>query len=227
MAKEEDAKARGDAGAIYSAVEERKKAEVEYAKLVQQSNKIEQDRIQLAVTAEHYQSSDENAKEQNRIMDAYHQGQLTALEAKNKIDALQAQTQASHYADQASYNKGYLKYLNRTADNAEASRPSAEDKKLATVEARVNSDPTIRVLSEALKPINGIDPGSEEYYDALTRIREAAIPYYKSANLPPPPPVQRIAPLQKPVKKGFFENMFSSPAPATVDTRGFKYIGKE
>jgi hypothetical protein len=226
MAKEEDAKARGNATAIASAVEERKKAEVKYAELIQQSNKIEQDRIQLAVTAEHYQNSDEVNREKNKITEAYNNGQLTLQEAKNQIDALQAKSQASHYANQASYNKGYLKYLNRTQDIAEASKPTAEDKKLATVEARVNSDPTIKALSEALKPINGIDPGSEEYYDALTRIREAAIPYYKSANLPPPPPVQRIAPLPKPVKKGFFD-FFSSNDPATVDTRGFKYIGKE
>lgn len=224
MAKEEDAKARGDASAIHSAVEERKKAEVEYAKLVQQSNKIEQDRVQLAVNAEHYQASDENSKEQNRIMDAYHNGQITVQEAKNKIDELQANNMATHYKDQATYNAGYLKYLNRTQDIADQTKPSAEDKKLATVEARVNADPVIKALSKALDPNTGIDTGSEEYYDALKRIREVAVPYYKAAGLPPPPEVARIAPLPaKPAKKGFFESVFGPSKPPAPTSKAVPF----
>jgi len=215
MAKEQDAKARGDANAIYSAVEERKKAEVEYAKLVQQSNKIEQDRIQLAVTAEHYQSSDENSKEQNRIMDLYHKGQISAMEAKNKIDELQAKNTATHYQNTADYNKKYLDYLNSTV----AEKPSSEDRKITAADKAASADPSIRTLRDALNAaVKGgtMDVDSDEFRAGLARIQKMATPYYTERGLKAPVLPEMPPPTPKaPPKKGFFESMFGPSTPAT------------
>lgn len=213
MAKEEDAKARGNATAIASAVEERKKSEMEYAKLIQQNNKIEQDRIQLAITAEHYQNSDEINREKNKITELYNNGQLTLQEAKNKIDELQAKSSADYYAGKTAYDAKYLKHLQDKEKDAQADRPSAEDKKWAAVQARINGLPEIKALAKFLEPNSGIEPGSPEYYDALDRLRDAQAPYYKTAGLPPPPSVKRVPPIEKPTKKGFFESVFGSSTP--------------
>jgi hypothetical protein len=231
MAKEQDAKARGDAAAITSAVEERKKAEVEYAKLVQQSNKIEQDRIQLAVTAEHYQSSDENAKEQNKIMDLYHKGQISALEAKNRIDELQANNTATHYADLASYNKRYLTYLENKEANTD--KPTKEDKNIAKAEANTNGDPQYKREAERLGVNGGLEPGSPEFNAALERMYEIRKFHFKAAKaeLPPMMPLPQAIEMAK--KPGWWarnapEFLGGLPStPAKVDTGGFKYIGKE
>lgn len=231
MAKEEDAKARGNATAIASAVEERKKAEVEYAKVIQQSSKIEQDRIQLAVTAEHYQNSDEINREKNKITEAYNNGQLTLQEAKNKIDALQARSQADYYANKSAYDRDYLGYLKQKEKEAQADRPTAEDKKYNAADKAASADPSIRTLREAVNSAvkSGVmDIDSDEFRNAMGRIQKLTEPYYTSRGLTvptvpemPAPPVKKKEP-----KKGFFD-FFSSNDPATVDTRGFKYIGKE
>jgi len=218
IAKEQDAKARGDAAAITSAVEERKKAEVEYAKLVQQSNKIEQDRIQLAVTAEHYQSSDENAKEQNRIMDLYHKGQISAMEAKNKIEELQAKNTATHYQNTADYNKKYLDYLNSTV----AEKPSAEDKKITAADKAASADPSIRTLRDALNAaVKGgtMDVDSDEFRAGLARIQKMAAPYYTERGLKAPDLPEFMPSTPKaPPKKGFWGSvgdLFGPSAPAS------------
>jgi hypothetical protein len=231
MAKEEDAKARGNATAIASAVEERKKAEVEYAKLIQQTNKIEQDRIQLAVTAEHYQNSDEVNREKNKITEAYNNGQLTLQEAKNKIDALQARSQADYYAGKTAYDSKYLKYLTDKEAGAQEDRPTAEDKKISAADKAASADPSIRTLREAVNSAvktGAMDMESDEFRSAMERIQKLTVPYYTSRGLPAPPAVEMPAPpvKKKEPKKGFFD-FLSFNDPATVDTRGFKYIGKE
>ena len=233
MAKEEDAKARGNAAAISSAVEERKKAEVEYAKLIQQNNKIEQDRVQLAITAEHYQNSDEINREKNKITEAYNNGQLTLQEAKNKIDELQAKSSADYYAGKTAYDRDYLGYLKQKETDAQADRPTAEDKKYNAADKAASADPSIRTLREAVNSAvkSGVmDIDSDEFRNAMGRIQKLTEPYYTSRgltvptvpNMPTPPASEK-----RPPKKGLLESIFGSNVPATVDTRGFKYIGKE
>lgn len=218
MAKEEDAKARGNAAAIASAVEERKKAEVEYAKLIQQTNKIEQDRVQLAVTAEHYQNSDEINREKNKITEAYNNGQLTLQEAKNQIDALQAKSSADYYKGKTAYDAKYLKYLMDKEKDAQEDRPSAEDKKISAADKAASADPSIRTLREAVNSAvkSGVmDIESDEFRNAMGRIQKLTEPYYTSRGLTvptvpemPAPPVKKREP-----KKGLFGDFFSSNVP--------------
>ena len=221
MAKEEDAKARGNAAAISSAVEERKKAEVEYAKLIQQNNKIEQDRVQLAITAEHYQNSDEINKEKNKITEAYNNGQLTLQEAKNKIDELQAKSSADYYAGKTAYDRDYLGYLKQKETDAQADRPTAEDKKYNAADKAASADPSIRTLREAVNSAvkSGVmDIDSDEFRNAMGRIQKLTEPYYTSRgltvptvpNMPTPPASEK-----RPPKKGLLESIFGSPVPPT------------
>ena len=219
MAKEEDAKARGNAAAINSAVEERKKAEVEYAKLIQQSNKIEQDRIQLAITAEHYQNSDEINREKNKITEAYNNGQLTLQEAKNKIDALQARSQADYYAGKTAYDSKYLKYLTDKEKDAQEDRPSAEDKKISAADKAASADPSIRTLREAVNSAvkTGVmDIDSDEFRNAMKRIQKLTEPYYTSRGLTVPtvPEMPNLPTPKKEPKKGLFESIFGPSTPA-------------
>jgi len=219
MAKEEDAKARGNAAAINSAVEERKKAEVEYAKLIQQSNKIELDRTQLAITAENYQNSDEVNREKNKITEAYNNGQLTLQEAKNKIDALQAQSSADYYKGKTDYDAKYLKYLMDKEKDAQADRPTAEDKKYNAADKAASADPSIRTLREAVNSaVKGgvMDIDSDEFRNAMERIQKLTEPYYTSRGLAVPtvPDMPAFSPQKKEPKKGFFESVFGPSTPA-------------
>jgi hypothetical protein len=218
MAKEEDAKARGDATAINSAVEERKKAEVEYAKLIQQSNKIELDRTQLAITAEHYQNSDEVNREKNKITEAYNNGQLTLQEAKNKIDALQAQSSADYYKGKTAYDAKYLKYLMDKEAAAQEDRPTAEDKKISAADKFASADPSIRLIRESVNSAvkNGqMDIDSDEFRNAMDRIQKLTVKYYTDRGLPAPPAVEMPAlPVKKKEpKKGLLESIFGSNVP--------------
>ena len=248
MAKEQDAHARGDAAAIESAVAERQKAQNEFAKLVQQQNKIEIDMATMQNTAQHYKDQAEIQRESNRITDSFHQGSLTLEQAKNEIaaaqakgqldyhvaklviDKLEAENKATHLINEGKYWSGMIGYHNRIANIQEDTRPTKEDKALLSVEKLVNADPRIKELAKSLNPATGAVPGSEEYANVMEQMRQLAIPYYKKHNIDPPERANIPAPPPAPVKKGFEWsklNPFSPSAPATVDTSGFKYIGKD
>lgn len=232
-AKEEDARARGDAAAIESAVAERQKAQAEYAKLVQQQNKIEIDMGTMQNTAQHYRDQAEIQRESNRITDAYHQGSLSLEEAKNRINAalasgqldyhvaklavdkLEAENKATHLINEGNYWKGMVAYHDRMAGVSEATKPTKEDKELATVEKLINADPRIKELAKSLNPATGAIPGSAEYANVLEQMRQLSLPYYKKHNITPPEPANVAPPPPAPVKKGFFESLFGSSAPAT------------
>jgi len=247
MAKEQDAHARGDAAAIESSVAERQKAQAEFAKLVQQQNKIEIDMATMQNTAQHYKDQADIQKESNRITDSYHQGSLTLEQAKNQvqaalaqgqldyhvaklvIDKLEAENKATHLINEGQYWRGMVAYHNTMAGIAEDTRPSKEDKVLTAVQKLVEADPTIKRLAERITK-NEIKIGSEEYATIMEEMRRISIPFYKDHKLTPPEPANFPKPPPAPVKKEFHLsdlNPFKPAAPATVDTSGFKYIGKD
>lgn len=232
-AKEEDARARGDAAAIESAVAERQKAQAEYAKLVQQQNKLEIDMGTMEATAQHYRDQADIQRESNRITDAFHQGSLSLEQAKNAInsalakgqldyhvaklavDKLEAENKSIHLINEGKYWSGMINYHNRMAGVAEATKPTKEDKELATVEKLVNTDPRIKELAKSLNPATGAIPGSAEYATVLEQMRQLSLPYYKQHNITPPEPANVPPPPPAPVKKGFFESLFGPSAPAS------------
>jgi hypothetical protein len=116
------------------------------------------------------------------------------------------ETQAKRNADAAAESARY----------AREARPSAEDKKMDRVMARVNGDPAIRALADQIKMA---DPNSDEYYNLVEKIQALAGPYYASAGIEPPTSVKRTGPPQAPPKKGFFASLFgesSTPAKPTA-----------
>lgn len=247
MAKEQDAHARGDAAAIESAVAERQKAQNEFAKLVQQQNKIEIDMATMQNTAQHYKDQADIQKESNRITDSYHQGSLTLEQAKNQvqaalaqgqldyhvaklvIDKLEAENKATHLINEGKYWRGMVAYHNTMAGIAEDTRPSKEDKVMTAVQKLVEAEPMIKRLAEKITK-NDITIGSQEYAEIMEEMRRISIPIYKAHKLTPPEPANFPKPAPAPVKKEFHLsdlNPFKPAAPATVDTSGFKYIGKD
>ena len=236
MAKEQDARARGDAAAIESSVAERQKAQTEYAKLVQLQNKIEIDMGTMQNQAQHYKDQAEIQRESNRINDDYRKGSLTLDQAKNEIsaalargeldyrvaklaiDKMEAQNKATSLIIQGDYWKGMIGYHNRMADISEDTRPTKDDKALLAVEKLVNADPRIKELAKSLNPTTGAVPGSEEYSNVLETMRQLSIPYYKKHNIDPPERANIPAPPPPPAKKGFEWsklNPFSPSAPAS------------
>ena len=236
MAKEQDAHARGDAAAIESSVLERQKAQAEYAKLVQQDNKIAIDLGTMQATAQHYKDQADIQKESNRITDSFHQGSLTLEQAKNQvqaalaqgqldyhvaklvIDKLEAENKATHLINEGKYWSGMIGYHNRIADIQEDTRPTKEDKALLSVEKLVNADPRIKELAKSLNPATGAVPGSEEYANVMEQMRQLSIPYYKKHNIDPPERANIPAPPPPAAKKGFDFNRlnpFSPSAPAS------------
>jgi hypothetical protein len=236
MAKEQDARARGDAAAIESSVAERQKAQTEYAKLVQLQNKIEIDMGTMQNQAQHYKDQAEIQRESNRINDDYRKGSLTLDQAKNEIsaalargeldyrvaklaiDKIEAQNKTTSLIQQGDYWKGMIGYHNRMADISEDTRPTKDDKALLAVEKLVNADPRIKELAKSLNPTTGAVPGSEEYSNVLETMRQLSIPYYKKHNIDPPERANIPAPPPPPAKKGFEWsklNPFSPSAPAS------------
>jgi len=231
-AKEQDARARGDAAAIESSVAERQKAQNEYAKLVQLQNKIEIDMGTMQNQAQHYKDQAEIQKESNRINDDYRKGSLTLDQAKNEIsaslargeldyrvaklaiDKMEAQNKATSLIQQGDYWKGMIGYHNRMADISEDTRPTSADKALLAVERLVNADPRIKELAKSLNPTTGAVPGSEEYSNVLEQMRQLSIPYYKKHNIDPPERANIPAPPPPPAKKGFFDSVFGPSTPA-------------
>jgi hypothetical protein len=178
MAKEEDARRRGDATGIQSAIEAQKKDQAEYAKLLQKDQEIETQRINSAANI--YQTSE------------------------------------------------YAAARRQAAADANANKPTAEDKKLLKVQTTVNAHPAVRAIADAIKQ-GMIEQGSPEYYDALRRINEIARPLYIQAELDPPEDIIGAVPNTPPVKKpGLFESIFggSSKPAKTGKTVSFDDLPK-
>ena len=131
------------------------------------------------------------------------QGSAAAAVLKNQIDQAQL-------ASTRDYHKAMID-----------AKPSAEDKLLTTVMARVNADPAIRGLADAIKT-GTVAPGSEEYNTLIANISKLSAPYYKAAGLDAPPAAELAQEAIVPSKKGFWASLFggeskAAPAPNVVD----------
>jgi hypothetical protein len=112
----------------------------------------------------------------------------------------------------------YAAARKQAAADANANKPTAEEKKLLKVQTTVNAHPAVRAIADAIKQGN-IQQGTPEYYDALKRINEIARPLYIQADLTPPEDIIGSVPDTPPVKEpGLLERIFgpSKPANKTV-----------
>jgi hypothetical protein len=137
------------------------------------------------------------AKEEDARKRGDSDGIKSALDAqqKAKLDFAKAQnetaTLAAHiynYGNTAKYQNGMLGYYDRMADISEASKPSAEDKKIQKADALTNGDPQYKIEAGRLSSKDGAEPGSPEYNATIMRMYEIQKRHYLSQKLPPPPP---------------------------------------
>jgi hypothetical protein len=110
-----------------------------------------------------------------------------------------AETQRAQNANTAAYNKGMLGYYNKMADIAEATKPTADDRKVAKAEQATNADPQYKREAERIGPNGGLEPGSPEFNAALERMYKIREFHFKTANaeLPPMPPLPAVVELAK------------------------------
>jgi hypothetical protein len=144
--------------------------------------------------------------------------QINARQAKIEeikgVAAKDVMTQADKQRDdieRARHNKELEKYQQIQANTAaqrakfdREDRPSAQDKNILTVMARLNADPDYRAM---LKKRDGFQPGDAEFeaiQDYLDSKRDAA---YKDLKLPAPTKGDRLQPAVAPVEPGFFKSM--------------------
>ena len=120
-------------------------------------------------------------------------------------------------------NASMERYHNRMASVAEAGKPSAEDKLLGTVMARVNGDPRIAAIAGAIKS-GAVTPGTPEFNNLIRQTEALAAPYYSAAGLTPPPAAQLAEEAAAPKKKGFWASLLGDsekPAPTTQAPPGY------
>jgi len=110
-----------------------------------------------------------------------------------------AETQRAQNANTAAYNKGMLGYYNKMAEIAEATKPTADDRKVAKAEQATNADPQYKREAERIGPNGGLEPGSPEFNAALERMYKIREFHFKTADaeLPPMPPLPSVVELAK------------------------------
>ena len=130
-------------------------------------------------------------------------GHYAATEAQSKAQL--EETKRMHGA-QIGQMSEQQRHQRKMEDIAEATKPTADQKIDLQVQAKVNSDPTVRSLA---KRLDGAELGSDDYYNILEKIREASIVHYpKGAALPAP--IVRTPITKPPEEPGFFDRMFGS-----------------
>jgi hypothetical protein len=184
VAKEEDARRRGDASGVVAAKAAQEKAALDF-------QKAETDVGSLAAQIFNTQTS--------------------------------AETQRAANAANARYQDKMVAYHNRMADIAEATKPTAEDKKITKAEQATNADPQYREDAKRIGPNGGLEPGSPEFNAVLQRLYRIRDFHYKALKVEPPPmpPLPDVIELAK--KPGWWARNapeFLGGAPSTAVTSG-------
>jgi hypothetical protein len=197
MAKEEDARAKGNATAITAAEAAMKKNQFDYAALERQEQELGLKNLQAAATI----------------------SGAEATQAKLPVDIYNAESQRKN-------NENMAQYYKRMADAASLRATNKEDpldKLLTKVERLIQTDSEYKSQLDLLKS-GLITPESPEYYAALRRMDAVRLrllrqnqleDYYVPRDIPEAPPT----PEEKP---GFFQGLkgiFSKPA--TDQSAGF------
>lgn len=187
MAKEDDARRRGDADGIAAALAKQKQEQADYDKLQLDYEKAHQARTKLA----------------NEIV------QTDISGAKIPIDVANAATQARQVDAQLEHYKAQERHQGWQRNEAERTRPSADDIERNRRMTRAEQDPMIKALSSQLKDV---PIGSDEYNQIQTAIYNIMKTYFadKPNLLPPAPSV--ITPTPKPEKRSWWQFGSSQPA---------------
>lgn len=199
MAKEEDARRRGDASAVQSALKEIKADQREHDKLQMEMDKLSQSRYKTAADV--------------RTGDIQ--------ESKIPTDIYGAETQRKNADTSRLQAENLAEHQRQTRDLAELTKQPAEDVLYARLMGRANQDPEIKMLASRLKDL---EPGSEEYAQIQSMMyKKLKVIFAKNPDLLPPP-TEPTAPLLPKEKPGFWSSLFggsSSTPPATTMPKGW------
>jgi len=159
--------------------------------------------------------------EGNVDKEAQHDAKIAELKNKFNDDKRAAGVALLNDQRMREQNASLERYHNRMAGVAEAGKPSAEDKLLGTVMARVNGDPRIAAIAGAIKS-GTVTPGTPEFNSLIRQTEALAAPYYSAAGLTPPPAAQLAEEAVAPKKNSFWDRLFGgSPAPTTQAPPGY------
>ena len=182
MAKEDDARRRGDADGIAAALTQQKKEQADYDKLQLEYDKATQARAKLA--GEIRQTDISESKLPIDVQNALTQQK-------------QAEAMAAHYKATA----GHQKFLE---DEAKRTRPEASDILRTKIMARAEQDPMVKALSSQLKDL---EIGSDEYNKVQAAIYNILKTYFAGNETLAPPAPAVIAPPAKKNEPGFFSRL--------------------
>lgn len=172
MAKEEDARRRGDATGIAAALERQKADQAAYDKLQLEWEKADQSRMDTAAKIR----------------------QAEATEAKLPIDIYQAETQRDLAEAQKKYYGSQAAHQKFLQDEAARTKPGADEVMYTRIMGKVNQDPTIKALATQLKDLDPDDPKALQIQTAMHNKMKTY--FVNHPDLLPPPPEQ-VAPLPK------------------------------
>lgn len=145
-----------------------------------------------------------------------HDAKIAELKDKVRDDKIKAANYLAQDARTREANASSAELRREQIAALRENKPSAEDKLLTTVMSRVNSDPAIKGLADAIKQ-GSVQPGTAEYNKLIQNISVLSAPYYKAAGLQPPPAAELMEEAAAPSKKGFWASLFGgneTPAPA-------------
>lgn len=190
MAKEEDARRRGDADGIAAALARQKQDQAEFDKLQMEHDKLTQGRIKTA--AEVQQGELAQAKLPIDIQNA--------LTQQNQADAL-----ARHYRSQAAHQQF-------NEDESKRTRPSADDLLYTKIMEKVSKDPQIKQRVE--QQIKDTAPGSAEYIRLQKEINALIKLHFSQApHLMPPHAPELLEQTEKKEQPGFWKRVFGGSSP--------------
>ena len=201
MAKEEDARAKGNATAITAAEAAMQKNQFDYAALERQQQELGLKNLQAAATI----------------------SGAEATQAKLPVDVYQADSQRLRDAETAKHNRAMERIYGTRETNRASNKEDPTDKLLTKVERLIQTDSEYKSQLDLLKS-GLITPETPEYYAALRRMDAVRLrllrqngleDYYVPRDIPEAPP----EPEEKP---GFFQGLkgiFSKPA--TDQSAGF------
>jgi hypothetical protein len=179
MAKEEDARRRGDASAVKEAMKEVKTDQKEYDKLQMELDKLGQAQYK---TAADIRSSD-------------------AAAAKLPLDIYGAETQRQNADTQNLQARNLAEHQRQTRYLQELTKPTADEITYNRLMGKANQDPEIKMLAEKMK---NLEPGSDEYAQIQSMMyKKLKVIFAKNPDLLPPP-TEQTAPLLPKEKPGWW-----------------------
>jgi hypothetical protein len=183
MAKEEDARRRGDANGVRAALEKISKDQAEHDKLQMEHDKLNQARVN---TAANIRATDISA-------------------TKLPTDIFNAETQRQNAETQRRSAANVAENQRQNRELADLTKPTADDITYNRLIGKANQDPVIKMLASKLKDL---EPGSDEYAQVETMMyNKMKTIFSQHPNLLPPPP-ERTMPLVKKEEPGFFSKLF-------------------